>query len=271
MTHTTNTDHSPAFDEVLAHVDSLGFRSDVYGRAYLNRRVNSRMRRLGTTDHEEYLAVLRNDPDEGAALLDALSVNVTSFFRNPDVWTALEPVLEELAAERGSLRAWSAPSSDGREPYSLAMLASDVSGLRTIDVLGTDIDPEALTRARAGVYTDTQTTDIGAELAPVGDWGQYVARSGDRYTVGPSVKRLVSFEQHDLVRDGPKSGFDLVLSRNLLIYIAPGHKETIVSTLTDSLRVGGYLVIGLTETLPAGSRDRFEPVDQRRRIYRKVA
>ena len=252
--------------------EAVPFEPGYYNEAYLGRRIAARMQRRDAADHDEYLDLLRADDDEREALLDALTINVTGFFRDPDVWEALRPALRELSAERRRVSVWSAPCADGREPYSLAMLAADDPEVneRRVDVLASDISEAAIADARAGVYETTRTTDIGAELGPLSEYEPYVEREDDRFRVRERVKRHVTFETHDLIRDGPKSGVDLLFCRNLLIYIDGAYKEPLFETLTASLREGGYLVVGKTETVPPGCRDAFEPVAKRSRVYRYV-
>jgi chemotaxis protein methyltransferase CheR len=263
---------SDEFDRLLEFLsEEIGFESDYYNRSYLDRRVTARIRRTGTDDYADYLSLLRAETDEREALLNSLSINVTEFFRNTDMWEALRPVLRKLTAENRTVRVWSAPSSDGREPYSLAMLALDDDEVdaRRLDILGTDIDREVLRSARRGVYHTSRTTDIESELAPLSDYEPYVRREERRFEVRDEVKELVTFEQHDLIRGEPKSDFDLVFCRNLLIYIATEYKREVVETIADSLDAGGYLVVGMTETLPREVKPAFEPIDKRHRIYRK--
>lgn len=251
--------------------DEVDFEPGYYNDAYIARRIAARMRRRSVDSYAAYLRVLGRDDAERDALLDALTVNVTGFFRNPEVWEALRPVVRDLT-DAGRTRCWSAPCADGREPYSLAMLLRDDPEVvsRRASVLATDISASTLARARRGTYETTRTTDIGDELAPLSSYEPYVEREGDRFTVRERVKRLVEFERHDLIRDDPGRGFDLVLCRNLLIYIDAAHKEAMVETVADSLRSGGYLVVGKTETVPTACRESFDPVDDRCRIYRKV-
>jgi chemotaxis protein methyltransferase CheR len=259
------------FRRLLAYLEEgLGFESSYYNESYLDRRLSARMRRRDVEEYGAYHDLLRDDPEERADLLDALSINVTSFYRNPEAWEPIRDVLRDLTAGSGRTRVWSAPCSDGREPYSVAMLALDDDEIRTrgLDVLGTDIDAGALERARTGEYETTTTNDVAAELDPLDDAERYVDRDGDTFSVREEVKDLVRFEQHDLIADDPKRRIDLVLCRNLLIYINAESKRAVVDTVLSSLRSGGYLVIGVTETLPRESRDAVEAVDKRRRVYR---
>lgn len=268
-----SADADGGFERVLAHIeDEVPFEPGYYNDAYLGRRITARMRRRDAETYDEYLALLSTEDEECEALMDSLTINVTNFFRNAEMWESLRPVLRELTSDYRRVQAWSAPCADGREPYSMVMLAQDDPEVtaRRLDVLGTDIDPEALDRARNGVYETTRTTDISAELEPLSSVDPYVEQEGNSFRVRKAVRRQVRFEQHDLIRDGPKSGFDLVMCRNLLIYIDTAFKQSIFETLAESIREGGYLVIGMTESLPTASRDTFEPVDKRRRIYRKV-
>jgi chemotaxis protein methyltransferase CheR len=264
-------DDDPGFAAVLREIDrTVDFETSHYDDSYLGRRIAARMRRRGTDSHDDYASILKSEDDERAALRDTLTINTTSFFRNPEMWEALRPVFREVSAD-GPAEIWSAPCADGREAYSAAMLAHDDGDVRPrrISVLGTDIDERALDVARSGAYETTRTTDIADELSVLDDVENVVDKHGETFTVSDSVRRLVEFDTHDLVRDGPKSGFDVVFCRNLLIYIRDSHQSDVFDVLAASLRPGGYLVIGMTETLPREFRDTFEVVDRRHRIYRR--
>ncbi|MFC6825906.1 CheR family methyltransferase [Halopelagius fulvigenes] len=261
------------FLALLDHIEeSLSFATSSYNNAYLDRRISARMRRRRVDDYESYRALLLDDAEERTALLDSLSVNVTSFFRNPKVWGALRDVLAELTAS-GRTRVWSAACSDGREAYSLAMLAHDDDRIDPADVeiLGTDIKPTILSAARRGEYRASETNDLLEQLSPLDDHERYIERDGDSFRVADEVRELVSFRNHDLVQEEPPQTFDLVLCRNLFIYINTDAKRAIFETLGSALAPDGYLTIGMTETIPPSCRGRFEPVEKRLRIYRNSA
>ena len=262
-----------AFSDLLEYIEAeMDFESGFYNDAYLDRRITARMRRTDTDDYRTYKRLLERDEQEREELLDSLSINVTGFFRNPEAWEKLRLVLREMTENQRSVSVWSAPCADGREPYSIAMLARDDDEInaRAIDILGTDINPDILREARRGIYETSQTTDIEEELEPLGDYTNYVEQDGNRFEIKDRVKEMVNFEKHDLIRGDPKSGLDLVLCRNLLIYIDASFKQPIFETIRDSLREEGHLMIGMTETLPAECRDAFEPVYKQQRIYRRV-
>ncbi|WP_254273055.1 CheR family methyltransferase [Haloarcula marina] len=269
-----NSAEQRQFDQLLAFIESeMDFESGFYNDSYLDRRITARMRRTDTDSYRAYKRLLEHDEDgEREALLDSLSINVTGFFRNPDAWEQLRPVLRDLTANNRRVKIWSAPSADGREPYSAAMLAHDDPDIdeRRIEITGTDINADILREARNATYETSQTTDIAEELAPLQDYSEYVETDGNTFTVKDRVTDMVSFQQHDLIRGDPKRDFDLVFCRNLLIYIDAEFKVPIFETIRNSLREGGYLMIGMTETLPAECRDAFEAVDKQHRIYRRV-
>jgi chemotaxis protein methyltransferase CheR len=262
-----------AFTSLLEYIEAeMDFESGFYNDSYLDRRITARMRRTDVDDYRSYRRLLERDADEQDALLDSLSINVTGFFRNPEAWEKLRLVLRDLTANNRRVRIWSAPCADGREPYSVAMLALDDPDIddRAIQITGTDINRDILREARRGEYETSQTTDIAEELEPLDDYSTYIDQDGDHFAVRESVKDTVSFEQHDLIRGDPKRDFDLVLCRNLLIYIDADFKIPIFETIRGSLREDGYLMIGMTETLPSECRDDFEPVHKQHRIYRRT-
>ena len=265
----TGADDDRAFQRLLRDVErDLGFRTSSYNDAYLRRRVEARMRRRRVEGYDAYGDLLDAEADEREALLDALSVNVTSFFRNPEVWETVREVLCDLD---GPVRIWSAACSDGREAYSMAILCLLDSAIddRRVEIVGTDIDREILRRARAGSYRRSGTDDPVDQLAAVDAAEEYVTVTEDAVTVDDRVRDLVSFRRHDLTDGDPAGEFDLVVCRNLFIYIEERAKERMLATLRSGLRPDGHLVVGLTETLPPAHRDGFEPVDRRRRVYRQ--
>jgi len=258
------------FVSVIEHIQKeVNFEPEYYNEAYLKRRISARMRRQGVETYSEYLTVLEEDGDEKEQLLDSLTINVTNFFRNEGMWEDLRDVLATLTSKNRSVKIWSAPCADGREPYSAYMLALDDNRVNDsrISVLGTDISDDALEHARKGVYKTTRTTDIGEELGLLNNPEKYVTVESDTFTVKPEIRREITFENHDLVQDGPKENYDLVFCRNLLIYIDTKYKMPVFETLIKSLKPNGYLVVGMTETLPHEIRSDFTPVSNKHRLY----
>ncbi|MFW6436220.1 MAG: CheR family methyltransferase [Halococcoides sp.] len=260
-----------AFGRLLETIDErMDFETGFYNEAYLDRRITARIRRTDAEEYDAYRRLIETDPAEREALLDSLSINVTGFFRNPEVWERLAGVIGELTETRRQVSVWSAPCADGREPYSVAMLALDDDAIDAsrIEIIGTDINADVLERARRGVYETSTTTDIESELAPLDDPTTYVEQDGTTFSVVDRVRSMVEFQRHDLVSGTAPGSFDIVFCRNLLIYIDAAYKEPIFETILDGMDAGDYLVIGMTETVPVSLRDRFDPIDKRRRIYR---
>jgi len=230
-----------------------------YKDSYLKRRVNSRMIRRGIRSEKEYLEILKKDRAELEALKDALSINVTSFFRNPEVWGKLKTLLSELSDK---IKAWSAACSDGREAYSLAILCNEIG--KKVEIIATDIDEDALTKARKAIYFD-----IFEEISCLKDARRYFAFENGKAEVLPEIRKKIKFLRHDIIKERPPSrDFNLVLCRNFLIYIEPEHKHVVARNIAESLKKDGILVLGKTETLPTESL--FEPLDRTNKIYRRI-
>ncbi len=139
------------FNDLVEFIgEEMDFESGFYNDSYLDRRITARMRRTDTEDYQSYQRLLERDDGEREELLDSLSINVTSFFRNPDAWERLRPVLRDLTENNRRVRLWSAPSADGREPYSAAMLALDDPEIdaRRVEITATDINADILEEAR---------------------------------------------------------------------------------------------------------------------------
>ncbi|ELY60751.1 CheR family methyltransferase [Natronolimnohabitans innermongolicus] len=262
------------FDALLAFVeDELAFATSHYNDSYLDRRISSRMRRTNCETYASYFETLRTDADEQEALLQAMSINVTGFFRNPDVWDGIREVLRSLSESNDTVRVWSAACADGREPYSVAMLAHDDPAIDAdaVQVLGTDISEPALETARSGVYEESRTVDIADQLSFLDRYDAYVEQDGRTFRIDDAVQSNVSFERHDLINDEPKTGFDLVICRNLFIYIDNEYKRSMLETIAKSLQQQGYLVIGKAETIPPNLKSAFTVRDARLRIYHRDA
>nr|WP_049896643.1 protein-glutamate O-methyltransferase CheR [Natrialba chahannaoensis] len=275
----TETDPD-AFDDLLAFVEAeLNFATSHYNDSYLDRRISSRMRRTQTDTYTEYVDLLRSDPDEQESLLESFSINVTGFFRNPEVWDSIRQILRHCSARAQdtdeTVRIWSAACADGREPYSLSLLAhlDPEINADAVEILGTDISEPALETARKGVYKEPRTVDLDDQLSFLEeydeDYEQYVEHQERTYKLGDDIRQSVTFERHDLINDEPKSttDFDLVVCRNLFIYIDNEFKRPMLQTIARSLTDDGFLVIGKAETIPPSLKSAFEVRDARRRIY----
>lgn len=242
---------------------------------YVERRVNVRLNALGLITYRQYAAYLDAHPEEYARLLDALTINVTEFFRDPDMYQLFRgevlPAVMSAKQQRGQrpLRIWSAGCATGQEPYSLAMSALDAverlgAGTVSPTIIGTDIDPAALATAKKGEYPAKEAAHI-----PEPDRRRYVEVDGDRIRMRQDVRDIVRFQYLNLFEDPPIHGVDVVFCRNVFIYFNRSDQERLLNAFWESLTRGGYLVLGRSERLTPQVARRFELVDSRQRIYQK--
>ncbi|WGI17822.1 protein-glutamate O-methyltransferase CheR [Methanonatronarchaeum sp. AMET-Sl] len=260
------------FNKLINHIErKLSFHGTYYEEKYLKRRIRSRMKRTDTETYNNYLKKLKKDQQEQKELLDTLKVNVTKFFRNKDVWQEIDEIIKKLIEEKRRPKLWSAACSDGREAYSLAMLYLENNGskLRKNIVTGTDIDDKALKKARKGIYKSSRTVDIERQLSYLDNYKKYIDVNKQTYKAKPKIKKLCKFQHKDLIADQINKKFDLILCRNVFIYVSNDYKIPIFKNLKKALNPGGYLIIGKTETMPYKLRSEFKTINRRLRIHRK--
>jgi two-component system CheB/CheR fusion protein len=271
------TPPSPDADRRMrALLEQLRTQSGIDFSAYkaptIQRRLQRRMADAGVGHLDDYLRYLQRNPDEYQRLAGSFFIKVTDFFRDPDLFAYLrETVLPELVAEardRGNeLRVWSAGCATGEEPYSLAILLAEQLGdeLRdfTIRIFATDVDPEAITFARRGVYPASAL----AALPPAMRERYFTALDG-AFEVHKRIRGLVVFGQHDLAQRAPFPRVDLVLCRNVLIYFTPELQRRVLQLFAFSLRPGGRLVLGKSETT-GPSAEHFALEQPRLKVYRR--
>lgn len=237
----------------------------------IKRRIAARIRAVGLKGPDAYIGLLAEQQGEQQKLLAALSIHVSHFFRNPSTYKVLErQVLPELAArarsQRSKLRIWSIGCANGEEPYSLALLCQKV--LRKDDLLtiiGTDLSPEALLRAKRGCYEKSRLQEVSEGVLQ----SSFVFRD-KCYCLIDEVKRSVRFFRHDILSDQPFYRADLILCRNVLIYFSRVQQTRILQILAAALPPGGFLVLGRAETLVSSCRDLFRCIDPAERIYQRL-
>ena len=254
-----------------------GVCCDAYKDRCLKRRIAVRMRARGVHSFADYSRVLDGDAHEYDRLLDALTINVTKFFRNPETWAALAPHLAERWRTReGALTVWSAGCASGEESYTIAIaLAETARATRTTDcisracVIASDIDRVSLERAREAQYPETAFSEMPGDLLR-----RYIelAAADGRRAPTEVVRRLVTVRRHDLTHERPPGApFDLIVCRNVVIYFDRRNQERLFRSFVDALRPAGLLLLGKVETLLGPARDLLRLEDARERIYRKPA
>ena len=251
-----------------------GFSCDAYKDKCLRRRIAVRMRACGVHTYDDYAAVLTRDAKEYEHLLDALTINVTKFYRNAETWDAARPLIAAAWRERkGQYAAWSAGCASGEEPYTIAALLADIARMAGAEpdlartrVDASDIDRASLERIAAARYPQAAFVEMPKALVD-----RYFTRTDPREPV-PLVKGLVHPVKNDLLKErAPHPPYDLIFCRNVVIYFDRPSQEKLFVRFCESLRPGGLLVLGKVETLFGPSRDLLALEDPRERIYRRPA
>lgn len=242
-----------------------------YKRNTVRRRVARRMAVHQITDITEYGDYLREHPEECEELFKDLLINVTSFFRDPAAFEALEkevlPKLFEKGEPGEDLRVWVPACSTGEEAYSLAILLQEYAERsdqdKEIKIFATDINPEAIDTAREAKYADNISADVSPERLK-----RFFDKQDSTYRIDRKLRDKVVFAVHDITREAPFSRVDLISCRNMLIYMEPELQRQVVPVFHYSLRNDGFLMLGTSEGI--GNLDNlFEVVDKKQRIYRK--
>ncbi len=244
-----------------------------YKRSTIQRRVERRMGVHHLDDVAAYARHLEHNPAETRLLFKELLIGVTAFFRDPAAWEALRNALTALVATRpaGVLRAWVAGCSTGEEAYSLAILFDEVltplrpSPRRTVQIFATDLDADAIERARQGRYP----LEIAADVTPERLERYFQPPDEHGYRLRQEVRERIIFAVQNVAMDPPFTKLDVVCCRNLLIYLAPDLQREVLPLLHHGLLTGGLLFLGSSETVGAIA-DAFEPIDVKARIYRRT-
>jgi two-component system CheB/CheR fusion protein len=261
-------------DSLLEFIkDTRGFDFTGYKRTTIQRRVAKRMAELEIEGYEDYLDYLQLHGDEFVELFNALLINVTSFFRDTQTWEHLaDTVLPQLLDSRPAdapFRVWSAGCASGEEAYTVAMVLARVMGEERyrdrVKIYATDIDEEALDRARQGAYAPRQLEDVPRDALE-----RFFERTDQRYVFRKDLRRSVIFGRNDLVQDAPISRIDLLVCRNTLMYFTAETQAQILRRFHFALDDAGALLLGKSEMLITHA-DLFAPVDIKWRLFRKVA
>lgn len=234
-----------------------------YRREQTERRIRALAQRRGANGLLDYLLLLRRDEAERAIFRDRITINVSQLWRNPEHWQLLcRQVLPELARRPGTVRAWSAGCSYGAEPFTLSMAWREAVGSRSIEIRATDIDEASIERAQAGRFSSDDVRDVPHDIRD--RWMQHEA---DGWRVRPELRRLVTFDVEDIFTPTQPGRYDLVLCRNVVIYLTPERRDQVHRLLAHALRPGGWLMVGATERVSNAADLDLEPTHPF--VYRK--
>jgi chemotaxis protein methyltransferase CheR len=236
-----------------------GVDLNCYKAPQMQRRLKAYLTRLGYPNWPKFFRMLRTDAAALAKFKNYLTINVSSFFRDPDKYRYLQTsILPELLRGQARLRVWSAGCSRGQEAYSLAMLLAQANHSGDHHrLLATDIDNSALAWAKAGgPYTKDDVAHVPMPLRL-----QYFSIDNHQYWVKEELRHQVTFRPHNLLADPTSGKFDLIVCRNVVIYFEPRVKEQLYHRFYDALRPGGILFVGGTEIVPKATGMGFETVN----------
>jgi two-component system CheB/CheR fusion protein len=251
----------------LRHASGIDFKQ--YKVATVKRRVQRRMALMRLSDPRVYLRYLTENPAEARALSQDLLIHVTRFFRDPESFDALsEEVIKELAHQRPEegVRVWIPGCATGEEAYSVAICVLETLGDRVADrrvqIFATDVSDAAIEQARAGTFPASIAADVSPERLR-----RFFHKNDGGFRVAKVLRDMCVFAHHDLTCDPPFSRLDLIVCRNVLIYLDLPLQKRLLSLFYYSLRPQGFLMLGPAET--PGPPGFFRAVNKKWRLYRK--
>ncbi|MHB0885196.1 MAG: CheR family methyltransferase [Bacillota bacterium] len=246
------------YEYFCRQVEALtGVRLSLYKRPQMERRLKSFMGRVGVDGFVSLVRWLEHDARRLQEFKDFLTINVSDFFRNTDKFDEFRERFLKPAVARGQrLRIWSAGCSNGSEPYSLAIFLEELGAPNGHTIWATDIDEDALRKAKAGVYRGYEIRNVDPARRE-----QYFARTGnDEWTIDQRFRKRVDFAVHDLLAPTFPSGFDLILCRNVVIYFTEPAKDELYRKFSESLKPSGILFVGGAESIFKAHELGFESV-----------
>lgn len=225
--------------------DEMNLDLNAYKDKQLQRRITTVMKSSGVSTLEDYSKLIMEDEVIRNKFLDYITINVTEFFRNKDIFTDFENILiNSLNPKFKDIKIWSAACSIGAEPYSLAVIL-DKNNIKTKEkIMATDIDDNILKKAKDGVYKEYEIKNLDKK-----DLDKYFTTKENKYYIKDNIKNMVSFKKHDLILDNYQKGFHVIICRNVTIYLKNDTKDDIYRKFNESLVKGGVLFTGATETI----------------------
>ena len=249
----------------------FGINVEQYRESFLRRRVNTRLHANGLSNCTEYLKFLETHPEEYPKLAKALTINVSEFFRDAEVWKELENILKKMMEKKTMIRSLSAGCATGEEAYTLTILLNEI-----LETKNEILETKDMKR----YYIRTYAVDIDENVIEFAKKGTYAKIKGhekwfdhkeEGYLVKDEIKKLVKFEVKDIREPLDHKLLDIVLFRNVLIYFEKETHEKILKNIYHSLKPEGYLVLSLVETMPNGLKNLFLPYNSKLKIFQKTA
>lgn len=242
-----------------------------YKKSTMSRRIQRRMAICHIDDPQAYLGLLRENPREMDALMEELLISVTSFFRDPATWEALaKEVTSGLLAQRQDgqpLRAWIPGCATGEEAYSAAILLQEcvrqAERSHPVQIFATDLDERAIETARQGIYPEGIAADVSQERLKA-----FFTREDGSYRIQKSIRDMIVFAAQNVISDPPFTRLDLIICRNVLIYLDSSAQQQILPNFHYALRSGGLLFLGTAESVGEAA-ELFEVLNPKHKILRR--
>ena len=226
--------------------DLVNIDLNFYKEKQMKRRISSLISRNNYKDFDDYFLALKKDKVLLEQFINYLTINVSEFYRNLSQWEVLEKeIIPGLLSDgKRNLKVWSSACSTGEEPYSLVMLLSNFFPLRDIKVLATDIDDEAINKAKVGLYSEKSLANLPRNFKD-----KYFEKVQGSYKISEDIKKCVEFRKIDLLKESFPSNMDLITCRNVMIYFTEEAKELLYEKFYKSLSREGILFVGSTEQI----------------------
>lgn len=235
------------YEDFKDNINKLtGINLNFYKEKQMKRRISSLLGRNKFNDFDDYFLELKKNHELLEEFVNHLTINVSEFYRNASQWKVLEKTIipELMGSNKRELKIWSSACSTGEEPYSLVMMMSNFFPLNRIKVLATDIDEEAINKAKQGLYTEKSLDNLPREFKD-----KYFEKIESSFKISDDIKGRVDFKKIDLLKDRFMSNFDLITCRNVMIYFTDEAKELLYKKFHDSLNDQGILFVGSTEQI----------------------
>ncbi|WP_424766067.1 CheR family methyltransferase [Paenibacillus sp. sgz302251] len=228
-----------------------------YKEAQMKRRLTTLRMKHGFQTFEEYWKAIEQNRSMMNEFLDRMTINVSEFYRNPSRWEVLQNrFLPEMLKKENRLKVWSAACSTGEEPYTLAMILSELGVLQRTALHATDLDSNVLQKAKEGNYLERSLRDV-----PVDCRQKYFKQDDGAFLVSEQLKQHIQFKQQNLLHDPFDHSFDLIVCRNVMIYFTEEAKNLLYHKFAKALKPSGLLFVGSTEQIFSPSQYGFETAD----------
>lgn len=245
-------------------MDYEGFKKEIYSMTSINlslykekqmkRRLDSLIKKNNFNTYEDYVKALKLNKILFNEFINYLTINVSEFYRNPSQWDILEKeIIPLLLSRTKNLKIWSAACSTGDEPYTLVMVLNKFLPLNNIRIIATDIDKEAINKAKDGRYGYKSVENLPKDYQ-----NKFFIKDGDMFKIKDEVKNCVEFRQHNLLKDPYPEGNDLIVCRNVLIYFTEEAKNDIYQKFNGALKNEGILFVGSTEQIIQSAKYNFK-------------